>query len=305
MSNVMTVRGPITPEELGFCQPHEHVMIDLWTQAAGRWDIDGLLDDEEMQRDELQHFRAAGGRSIVDPTLPAIGRDPEALRRLSDATDVHIVMGCGWYRQPYYPASIDQTSVRDLAQILVDEARGGVGNTGVRPGIIGEIGSDKSYVSAQEERVFRAAARAHLETGLAVTTHSVGTKVGLDHLRILLDEGVPPSRIAIGHCDASPQLGYLEAIAGAGAYVELDNIGYDDVLESLVVSLIVSLVRSGYGKQVLLSQDICKRSALKVYGGPGYDYLLTRFHATMLEAGITDDEWRMMTVENPARLIAA
>ncbi len=178
----------------------------------------------------------------------------------------------------------------------------------MRPGIIGEIASHKEFVSAQEERVFRAAGRAAIRTGLAVSTHSVGSPIGLEHLRILGEEGVDPSRVAIGHCDSYLVADYHEALMRAGAYVQFDNIGYIPPavasLESRLVPVIVHLVRRGWAHRLLISQDVCHRSHLKAYGGNGYDYILTRFLPRLRQAGVDDAAIHQMTVDNPRRLLA-
>jgi phosphotriesterase-related protein len=305
--SVMTVRGPVAADDLGRCLPHEHVVIDMWSNAEWRWDSDRILTDEDEQIDEVRRFKDVGGGTIVDLSLPGIGRDPEALRRISEATDVHIVMGCGWYRQPYYPPDVDRTSTEDLAASLVREIRDGVGPQTIRPGIIGEIGSHKGFVTAQEERAFMAAAWAQCETGLAFTTHSVASKVGLDHLRILTREGVRPDRVVVGHCDSYLRRNYLEAILEQGAYVQFDNIGYPppdvSALENRLIPMIVELIDRGSVERILLSQDICARPSLSAYGGPGYTYLLTRFEVALKDAGVSAAQWDQMTVKNPAKLL--
>ena len=136
-------------------------------------------------------------------------------------------MGCGWYRTAYYPpeALIDRRSTDDLADELVREIETGVGETGVRPGIIGEIGTDKPWVSPTEERVHRAAARAARRTGLAITTHAVLSDVGLAQLRIFEEEGLDPARVVIGHADSYPVLEHYLAIIERGANLEFDFLG--------------------------------------------------------------------------------
>ena len=193
MAHVQTVLGPIDPDALGFTLPHEHTQIALW-HIESRWDYWQLTRDQPVIVEELARFRAAGGSGLVDLTLPGVGRDPLWLRDVATATGLHVVMGCGWYRTAYYPAEarIDRRSVDDLADELVAEIEIGVGDTGVRPGIIGEIGTDKPWVSPAEERVHRAAARAARRTGLAITTHGVLSDVGLAQLRIFEEEGVDP-----------------------------------------------------------------------------------------------------------------
>ena len=135
MPHVQTVRGPVDPGDLGVTLPHEHTQIALW-HIANRWDYWQLTRDEPVILDELAAFRQAGGGTLVDLTLPGVGRDPLWLRALSEQSGLNLVMGCGWYRTAYYPpeARIDRRTVDDLAAELIREATEGVGETGIRPG---------------------------------------------------------------------------------------------------------------------------------------------------------------------------
>jgi phosphotriesterase-related protein len=309
---VETVLGSIDPGSLGFTLPHEHTQIALW-HVRDRWDYWELTRDEPLIVEELGRYGAAGGRSLVDLTLPGVGRDPAWLVRLAEATGLNVVMGCGWYREAYYPAEarIDRRSVDDLADELVREATDGVaaGDGRVaRPGIIGEIGTDKPWVSAQEERVFRAAARAARRTGLAVTTHAVLSDVGRAQLRILEEEGLDPSRVVIGHADSYPSLDHLRAVVETGASVEFDFLGMSFTPqerhgEGRIVELVCDLLAAGHAERVLLSQDVCHNSQLSRYGGNGYTYLLEAFLPRLREAGVSDAEVETITVANPRRLL--
>jgi phosphotriesterase-related protein len=281
--------------------------VDLFA-APSRWDIAGILFDVDVMVDELMHFRKAGGTTLVDTTLPAIKRDPEGLRSISERTGVQIVMGCGWYREPYYPAedAIDRTSVEELAGRLVREIEAGVGDPPIRPGIIGEIGCHKAWMSAQEERVHRAAAGAQKATGLAITTHAMASPIGLRQLDIFEAEGVDPARVVIGHADSYPFREYHREIVRRGAYVQFDKVGDPHAFflpEERLVRSVCDLVEAGYLKQILLSHDICFRSHLKYMGGHGYDYLLTRFVPTLLEAGLRQQEIDTILQDNPRRML--
>ena len=310
MAHVQTVLGPIDPATLGWTLPHEHTQIALW-HIASRWDYWQLTRNEPVILEELARFRDAGGGGLVDLTLPGVGRDPAWLRDIATASGLHVVMGCGWYRGVHYPAEarIDRRTVDDLADELVAEITDGVGGTGVRPGIIGEIGTDKPWVSALEERVHRAAARAARRTGLAVTTHGVMSPVGLDQLRILEDEGLDPARVVIGHADSYPVLEHHLAIIERGANVEFDFLGMNFLaLERLgeprVIDLLGELIARGHADRILLSQDVCHDSQLKKYEGNGYVYLADTFLPRLRDAGVTDDQIETMTVANPRRLLA-
>jgi predicted metal-dependent phosphotriesterase family hydrolase len=309
MAHVQTVLGPIDPASLGVTLPHEHTHIALW-HVPDRWDYWQLTRDEPVILEELAAFRAAGGSGLVDLTVAGVGRDPEWLARIARASGLHIVMGCGWYRGAYYPAEarIDRRSVEDLADGLVLETSDGVGATGIRPGIIGEIGTDKPWVSALEERVHRAAARAAKRTGLAITTHGVMSPVGLDQLRIFEEEGVDPARVVIGHADSYPVLEHHMAILERGASVEFDFLGMSFTAverhgEPRVVELLCELLGRGHADRILLSQDVCNDAQLQRYGGNGYTYLAATFLPRLRGAGVSEAEIETMTVANPRRLL--
>jgi phosphotriesterase-related protein len=309
MAHVQTVLGPIDPAELGFTLPHEHTQIALW-HVPDRWDYWQLTRDEPLILEELAAYRAAGGSGIVDLTPEGVGRDPAWLTGIARSSGLHVVMGCGWYRGAYYPpeARIDRRSVDDLADELAHEAMDGVHGTEVRPGIIGEIGTDKPWVSALEERVHRAAARAARRTGLAITTHAVMSAVGLDQLRIFEEEGADPSRVVIGHADSYPHLEHYLAILERGANLEFDFLGMSFTPverhgEGRVVELLCELLALGHAERVLLSQDVCHDAQLTRYGGNGYTYLSRAFLPRLREAGVGDADIEAITVTNPRRLL--
>ncbi len=305
---VMTVSGPIPPEKLGFTLPHEHVGIALW-HVDRRWDYWELTPDDDLILEELRELRRRGGGTLVDLTLDGVGRDPHRLRRLASATGLNIVMGAGWYRGAHYPAEllVERRTVDELAEIIVREFEDGVAGSGVRPGIIGEIGTDKPWVSPAEERVHRAAARASLRTGMAITTHGVQSPVGLAQLEIFTEEGVDPSRVVIGHADSHHDLDFYLRVLDAGANLEFDFLGHrfgvEEHLEPRLVETIVELLEREYASQLLLSQDVCHDRQLKANGGFGYVYLHQHFLPTLRTAAVAEGEIRTMTIENPARIL--
>jgi predicted metal-dependent phosphotriesterase family hydrolase len=315
---VETVRGPVPTTDLGFVLPHEHLAARLWdipeAPSVARGATQGAVYlDDGLLADEVSAFKAAGGGAIVELTLPAIGRDPELYRRLSTQLGVHVIMGCGWYRQPFYPAQdlVDRRTVQDLADTLISEIREGVGSTGIRPGIIGEIGANNAWVSAQEERVHRAAARAQLATGLSITTHSSFSAVGVAQLRIFQDEGVDPTRVAIGHCDSWPVKDYYLALLREGAYVQLDNFGQwaigsapPEVYERQVLKLIFDLCEHGYSGQLLISHDAFNSSQYRAYGGSGFCYISERVIPRLESMGLGPETIHKLTVTNPAQFLS-
>jgi len=299
---VHTVRGAIAPEALGCTLMHEHVLCDFYRVTGN---LDHILNDEDLAVEELLAYRDAGGDALVEVTTRDLGRDAEGLRRISERTDLHIVMATGWYRQPYYPPEVDRASVDRLAELMIRELTEGVGDTGIRAGIIGEIGASLDHVTAQEERVLRAAARAQRATGAPLTTHASMYPVGLVQLEILKEEHVDCSRVIIGHCDTYLHPDYHLAILRAGAWVQFDTVGRRHMNpDGRRADAFAALVRAGWTRQLLLSSDRCYRSDLHAFGGAGYDVVVTEFREMVQSRGVSEAEWEAIMVENPRRILA-
>lgn len=300
---VITVRGVIDPADMGITQTHEHLVLDAMDHYGG---YGFVIDDEELVADELQAFTEAGGRTICDVTPDEIGRNPAALARISAAAGVHVVMGAGWYREFGYPAEVEQCTSNELADILVRDIEVGVGDSGIRAGFIGEIGTGRHHIKPAEERVFRAAALAQARTGVVITTHTTrwGT-LALEQIAMLKEYGTDPARIIIGHLGDRRGVHHLLPIAAEGVYVEVDNIGYLDYgPEDIRADNVAGLVKEGFVDQILLSEDICMLEHLAAHGGKGYGYLLNVFVPMLRGRGVRQEEIDRMLIANPARAFA-
>jgi phosphotriesterase-related protein len=299
-ATVTTVLGPVPADQLGVTLPHEHVFIDLMREYRG----DGLLNDESLMTAEVAAYREAGGGTIVDVTSIGLGRRPEALRRMAQRSGVHIVMGAGYYREPYLDRSeIDRRSVDELADGIVRDITEGIDGTPIRAGIIGELGCG-AWLTSAEERCFRAAARAQRRTGLTVTTHAAWWPVGLWQLDVLGDEGVDPARVIVGHCDLVPDPAYHLAVARRGAWVQFDCVqGGSEYDTHARIGWIRALVDAGFGDRLLLSHDVCLRSNLAEFGGPGYTYVPTAFRRRLLDSGFPEAMVTAFLVDNPRRAL--
>jgi phosphotriesterase-related protein len=299
---IHTVRGPVAPSALGRTLPHEHIFCDFYRVTGN---LNHILNDEALAVDELAALGSVGGNTLVEVTTPDFGRDPLKLRRVAERTGLHLVMGTGWYRQPYYPETIDRTPTEVLAHQMVTELTEGAEGTDIKAGIIGEIGAHGSFLTAQEERVLRAAARAQRATGAAITTHASMYPVGLAQLAVLRDERVSPCRVIIGHCDTYLAREYHEAILEAGAYAQFDTVGRVHMNpDERRADALTGLLRAGWTEQLLLSSDRCHRSDLKAFGGLGYDGVFTRFFEILRARGVSQAELDVITIENPRRILA-
>jgi predicted metal-dependent phosphotriesterase family hydrolase len=299
---IQTVTGPISPEAVGPASMHEHLIMDLRHSYRG---FVASLSDVDLAIEEIGHLKAAGGSTVVELTSKGLGRDVVALRRVSEATGVNIITGTGYYMESYYPREVYEQSTFELAQTLIEELTVQIGATGIRAGIIGEIGTGRGTISPAEERVFRAAARAHKATGVPISTHtSWGGELALDQVRLLADEGVNPSSIIVGHLGDTRQIEPLVELGRLGAYLEIDHIGWREFeRDDIRVLIIRELIEKGFGKQILLSSEVAFKTQLHAFGGHGYDHLLRIFVPALEAAGVDSAALEDLLINNPRRAL--
>ena len=338
MKTIQTVLGRVNADSCGMVLPHEHLFIDLVNQAeagASRAPItpadrpglmcdpythcDNLrLDDEAAAESELRDLLAAGVDTIVDCSPSAgIGRNPEGLRRLASATGANIVAGCGNYTGDTIPDEVKQLDVQSLADVMIREIENGIGDTGVRPGVIGEIGTSRTIL-AEELNTLRAAAIVHRATGLAIEVHIYPwLPNGIDAARILMEGGVDPRRIVICHSDVEPDRAYIAELLKLGVWVELDNFGKEFtpsaggfaagrfISDAERADLAAEIIRGGFGGQLLLTNDICLKCLLRSRGGAGYAHVI-RDMLPMIAARGADMNYLREVVcrENPLAVLA-
>ncbi|MBE5868428.1 MAG: phosphotriesterase-related protein [Lachnospiraceae bacterium] len=338
---INSVCGQLSREQLGVVTTHEHVLLDLTafyqalpvpgvedpaSQKVEMWNLgilsrdcyalkdNLLLTDEETQTREILQFKLAGGDTVVDASLPGIGRDPVALRRIAEKTGLNIIMGTGFYVGETHPEQLATMTDRQVADLMVKELTEGADGTDVKAGYIGEIGISEIF-DDKERKILRAAALAQKDTGVAINVHiNPWTVNGLEAADILLDAGVAPDRICISHIDVENREDYVFGLLEKGVYVEFDNFGKEYYIRREVrnsgyglfvhdterVSFLKKLIEAGYLDQILLSCDVCLKNLLHTYGGWGYDHVLTNIIPMMEDAGITQEQIKTLLVENSA-----
>ncbi len=354
---VVTVDGRLDPDDLGVTLPHEHLFAD-WTDdkytppdsayerklaeepisLENLWYVrknylqhrDNLkLDSVEEAVDEVMRFQRAGGDALVDVTPKGVGGDPELVRGVSRTTGVHMIHGTAFYTRSSHPERVDGLSTEEISDEFVDDVRNGIGETDVRAGIIGEIGTS-GQIHEQEEKVLRAGARAAVRTGAPITLHTAGARPesheygehppsrwGLRILDIVEEEGLEPERVVLGHMDMSiwyEDLEYQRELAERGAYVEYDIFGqksylykerFEDAWPSDVqrVERLAELIEDGYADRLLISQDVFLKCHRLAYGGFGYAHILENVVPILEGVGVSKAQVNLLLRENPRRLL--
>ena len=303
MGSILTVTGEVPSDETGAVLMHEHILCDFYRISD---DLNRVLDDVELMTEELSYLDATPVRTVVEMTSVGLGRDLKNLRDIALRTGLNIVAGSGWYRDPFLPREVFDKTSDALADILISEINEGVGDGGVRPGVIGEIGAKRSPMSPAEERVLRAGGFAQVQTGVSIHTHASRSTVGIDQARILLGIGVPPERIVIGHADTVPhhRRAYWSELLDMGVTLGFDTVKPEFPYESRVrIDALVWLAERGSLDQVIVSNDVCYRSHLRAFGGAGYPYCVTGFFDSLRAAGFGDQEFQTIFHDTPVRLL--
>ena len=337
---IRTVMGDISSEGVKLALPHEHLLCDLRPLVAPLDDEDvyrelslsnfgkvtrnpyavldnALTDNEDVAIREVGIYAKAGGTLIADATTADFGRNPQALRRISEATGVSIVAGCGCYIDCSLSEQTKELTVAQMRERIIRDLTVGMDGTDIRAGMIGEIGTSMEMTEF-EKLSLKAAAEAQKETGFGMHIHAcLWNREGLKALKYAKECGANPEKICIDHADVMLDEDYILGILDMGAYMEFDNFGkefYVDrhnrnlLLHSFAtdverVKFMKKLLDRGYEKQLLITNDICLKSMMHTYGGWGYDHVLTNIIPMMEDFGITSAQIHTMMTENPIRFL--
>ena len=334
MADVQTVLGPVSADALGTTLLHEHLLIDLWPwfdtgDAAADEPVspasiarvrenpfafrDNLvLDDRELAIAELVPFVRADGRTVVDLTLPEIGRQPEALADIARRTGLNVVMGCGRYIAGARPAELRGAAHERLRDEMLRDLGDGVDGTGIRAGVIGEIGTSDP-LHPDEARALWAAAAAQAQTGVGVVVHldpwgRNGHQV-LDHV---LGAGADPGRVVLAHLDPTiAEPSYARGLADRGVTVAIDIWGDEDAYggkgmpaDDQRIAAVLAAFDGGWADRLAVSGDVCLKSQLRAHGGPGYAHLLAAIAPRLRAAGLGDVDLDLLFTTTPRRILA-
>jgi phosphotriesterase-related protein len=338
-----TVLGVIDAEKLGISLFHEHLLWDMgawikepseasdmllahqpvtlenlwWVHTHRLASIDNSrLGDEQTAIKEAMQYKIAGGDTIFEVSSRGLGRDPQGLARIARATGLNVIMGCGYYVAPSHPLDMDKRTEKELADEIVRDIMEGVGTTGIRAGIIGEIGCSSPMMD-NERKVLRAAAKAQRRTGAGLMIHpGFSDGLVLEIIKILEDSGADLKHTVICHVNArdfSPaaRRKILKTSCSIG-YESFGNLGYTQMSQAFLresrsdieyIDDVAKLISDGFGEQVLIAHDICYKDFLTCYGGHGYAHMLRNVLPLMKLKGITEEQIHMLLVDNPRRLV--
>ena len=313
MAQVQTVLGPISPEELGITAMHEHVVYGMpgW-EYAPEVNFDHASAFEKIKKDLLD-FKSAGGKTIVDCSGVANGRDIEFYQALSRTTGVNIVASTGFGAEPGIPGHFASTSystkaVDYVVEVFLQELNQGMisgfmKKTNVRAGIIC-VGNRDNKITATEEKFFRAAARTAIRTSCAVMTQ--GPQMARKQIDLMTEEGLKPDRIVIGQCDRFPDIERDKDLAKKGAYIAYDSAAYDESPEpgKQLIESIKAMVDAGLQKRVIISVDAIGHALGFPQPERTYSYLLGEFLNSLRHAGIEEKTINTFLVETPRNVLA-
>ncbi len=309
---IRTVLGDIETNDIGITNCHAHIEVDVCSHHFDERYLDHRLRFEDAVP-ELLEFKKFGGMTICELTPMGLGRNPSRVAEISRKTGVQIIMGTGIYHELFHPFEIRRMDVDSIAEMFIRDINVGIQNTGIRAGMIGEVGTYDHSITEREEIVFKASSIAALETGVAISTHTHAGKLALEQVELFLKEGVSADRIIIGHLDdRSPlesEVPLIYSLLDTGVWIQFDDIGFEYFSKTLGIQMpsdkdrlkvILSLIEDGFEDQILLGSDVCKSSHLKSNGGPGFVHFVKEFVSTAKDFGIPEVILKKLLIDNPA-----
>ncbi|WP_151769695.1 phosphotriesterase [Streptomyces abyssomicinicus] len=318
MSRVNTVLGPVPAEELGFVAVHEHIGYGMpGSELDTRW----WKTPEQRYEETVPKLRAFhdhtlpyGGATFVDATGICNGRDVNHYRSLSEKTGVHIVASTGFVGGDTALPFFERADVDYLYRQFVHEITVGIGDTGGRAGII-KVGVSRGFrMKELDLRIYRAAARAALETGVPIFTHlAVDAEPAVEIFR---EEGLPLHRVLFGHADDGVSQGKVRDrwIAGQGGRIGFDTFGYDLELPDPPfwgrprqerLDHFLGYLRDGLVDSVLASADAnCSPLGWPGVKGHTVNYLFEVLIPALREHGVDDATITRIFVDLPADFLS-
>ncbi len=308
---VRTVLGDVDPGRLGVVNYHEHLFQTTPLLPGDE------LDDEVRSTTEARSLRAAGTDTMIDATPTGLGRDVEAVARISTATGLQVVHTTGAHHGGHYSADhwVVAMSEDELAELFTSDVRHGFVESGrrastpaghpVRAGLV-KAGIRYWAIGTFERRVLAAAASCHRSTGVPVMVHLDHGSAAHEVLDLLADAGVPADRVVLAHLDRNLDPGLHRSLAERGAYLGYDGMArHREAPDSAIIACLEQTTATETGAaRVLLGGDVARASRYRAYGGlPGLDYLATRFLPRLVSV-LGADLTRRLTTANPASFLA-
>jgi predicted metal-dependent phosphotriesterase family hydrolase len=298
---IQTVTEAIPSNRLGLTLMHEHVLVDFIgaDQVSRR-----RYDPDEAFRTvlpHLKHVRALGCETLVECTPAYLGRDPALLKRLAEASGVHILTNTGYYgaaKDKYLPRHAFTETDDELAARWIREFEDGIEGTAIKPAFM-KIGVDEGPLSEMDAKLVRAAAIAHRATGLPIASHTSTGIAAMEELELLERAKVPLSSFIWVHAHNERDMSFATRAATRGAWVEFDGVSPTSVARH--VELVGHMKERGLLDRVLVSQDAGWYRVGETGGGQfrPYDSIFTAFVPALKSAGIHDDDVRRLLLTNP------
>jgi phosphotriesterase-related protein len=321
MGEIATVTGSVRPDALGPTLMHEHLMI-----GYPGWESDSLRPGDSREEmfsrcvDRIEELKGLGVTSMLDPCPADLGRDVEFMAKVAQKTSFNIICATGLYKEEeggtaYWKFRGNFGSGADaMAETFEKELSEGIGNTGIRAGII-KVATGFEPMTAYETTVFEAAAKAAVATGAPVTTHTDKGLYGEDQQALLIKAGVPAHRIIIGHSCGTSDQDYHARVASAGSYLGFDRFGLEFVQpDAERVACLLRLMERGHGRQLVVSHDTvwCWRGQPiprpEIQSAMEETWNVRHFHERILprlrEGGATREQIDDLLIGNPRRFFA-
>lgn len=305
---INTVQGPISYDDLGITDCHNHIWID---PIQGVKPDSPVLDQYNEIEMELVEYKKAGGQSLLDCQPQGCGRNSSKLLELSQISGVNVIACTGFHRAMYYPPQhwLFGKQPQKVYDFLKTELETGMYETleikkPIKAGFI-KIALEATWENCPQAALEGAASVAKSMGGL-IEIHTEKGALAEKACLFFTDSGLTPNQIVLCHMDKRPDYGLQKALAQLGVLLEYDTFyrpKYEP--EKNLWPLIDWMVQNGLASKIALATDMAESTLYRnIGGGPGLASLPVEIKNKLKTRGISDIEITKMIGGNIARRLA-
>jgi phosphotriesterase-related protein len=323
-TEVETVRGPISVDQLGKTLIHEHFVFG-YPGFSGDYTLGAFNYNEALDKGVqiARNILSQGVKTVLDPTPNECGRNVGFLRDISERTGLQIICGTGYYYEgegatPYFKFRQGLGSAEEeIYEMFITEITEGIEGTGIKPGFI-KLASSKDVITDYEKMFFRAAAKAHKETGITILTHTQEGTMGPEQAELLTELGVNPNCIVIGHMCGNTDISYHVRTLEKGVRIAFDRFGIQGSvgapMDQQRIATLLELLKSGYEDKIFLAHDTVNiwlgrepkmpEQVQELMKNWHPEHLFQNIIPELKQLGVTDSQLETILVENVKALFS-
>lgn len=299
---IQSVTGTVTAAPGEAWLSHEHILVDFIgadSIDSKKWNHDSVMNATISYLQQLKEYNV---KYFVDATPAYLGRDVLLLEKIAKKTGLTIITNTGFYgavSNKYIPAFAIEQKAEELAEIWINEYKNGIEGTTIKPGFIKISVDVADTLDAMDQKLVKAAAITHSETGLTIASHTGDAKALWPQLKILKEMKVSPNAFIWVHAQNEKDNNNYVLAAKEGCWISLDGLGWD--LEKHIEKILFAKEHKILDR-ILISHDAGWYDPQRqIQTIKPYTNIFTQLYPALVSKGFSKEELDRLISNNPAK----